>query len=168
MENSKAVGNFPEGRSKPERLHSRQLSERSGRNWIPSREKINTEKMKFYDLRQVKQMNIQIFGTKKCNDTKKAERFFKERGIKYQFIDMKEKGMSKGEFTSVAQANDGLENMINWNGKDQDILALIKYIADEDKLEKVLENPQVIKTPVVRNGKQSTLGYQPDVWKGWN
>ena len=128
----------------------------------------NTAKMKLYDLRQVKQMNIQIFGTKKCNDTKKAERFFKERGIKYQFIDMKEKGMSKGEFTSVAQANGGLENMINWDGKDQDILALIKYIADEDKLEKILENPQVIRTPVVRNGKQSTLGYQPDVWKGWN
>ena len=82
-------------------------------------------------------MNIQIFGTKKCNDTKKAERFFKERGIKFQFIDMKEKGMSKGEFNSVAQANGGLEN------------------------------PQVIKTPVVRNGKQSTLGYQPDVWKAW-
>ena len=128
----------------------------------------NTAKMKLYDLQQVKQMNIQIFGTKKCNDTKKAERFFKERGIKYQFIDMKEKGMSKGEFTSVAQANGGLENMINLDGKDQDILALIKYIADEDKLEKVLDNPQVIKTPVVRNGKQSTLGYQPDVWKGWN
>ena len=128
----------------------------------------NTAKMKLYDLQQVKQMNIQIFGTKKCNDTKKAERFFKERGIKYQFIDMKEKGMSKGEFTSVAQANGGLENMINWDGKDQDILALIKYIADEDKLEKILENPQVIRTPVVRNGKQSTLGYQPDVWKGWN
>ena len=128
----------------------------------------NTEKMKLYDLWQVKQMNIQIFGTKKCNDTKKAERFFKERGIKYQFIDMKEKGMSKGEFTSVAQANGGLENMINWEGKDKDTLALIKYIADEDKLEKILENLQVIKTPVVRNGKQSTLGYQPDVWKGWN
>ena len=128
----------------------------------------NAEKMKLYDLQQVKQMNIQIFGTKICNDTKKAERFFKERGIKYQFIDMKEKGMSKGEFTSVVQANGGLENMINWDGKDQDILALIKYIADEDKLEKILENPQVIRTPVVRNGKQSTLGYQPDVWKGWN
>ena len=130
-------------------------------------------------------MKIQIFGTKKCNDTKKAERFFKECGIKYQFIDMKEKGMSKGEFTSVAQANGGLENMINWEGRtkssglrscadrsgaetDQDILALVKYIADENKLEKILENPQVIKTPVVRNGKQSTLGYQPDVWKGWN
>ena len=58
--------------------------------------------------------------------------------------------------------------MINWEGKDKNLLALIKYIADEDKLEKVLENPQVIKTPVVRNGKQATLGYQPDAWKGWN
>ena len=112
-------------------------------------------------------MNIQIFGTKKCNETKKAERFFKERGIKYQFVDMKKKGMSKGEFNSVAQANGGLDHMINWEGKDQNLLALIKYIAYEDKLEKVLENPQVIKTPVVRNGKQSTLGYQPDVWKKW-
>ena len=106
-------------------------------------------------------MNIQIFGTKKCNDTKKAERFFKERGIKYQFIDMKEKGMSKGEFNSVAQVNGGLQGMINWDGKDKDLLALIKYTADEDKLEKVMENPSVIKTPVVRNGKASTLGYQP-------
>ena len=112
-------------------------------------------------------MNIQIFGTKKCNETKKAERFFKERGIKYQFVDMKKKGMSKGEFNSVAQANGGLDHMINWEGKDQNLLALIKYIANEDKLEKVLENPQVIKTPVVRNGKQSTLGYQPDVWTKW-
>lgn len=112
-------------------------------------------------------MNIQIFGTKKCNETKKAERFFKERGIKYQFIDMKEKEMSKGEFTSVAQANGGIENMINHNCKDKDMLALITYIAEEDKLEKILENQQVIKTPVVRNGKQSTLGYVPEVWKGW-
>ena len=112
-------------------------------------------------------MNVQIFGTKKCNDTKKAERFFKERGIKYQFIDMKEKGMSKGEFNSVAQVNGGLENMINWESKDKDTLALIKYTADVYKLETVLENPQVIKTPVVRNGRASTLGYQPDIWKGW-
>lgn len=113
-------------------------------------------------------MNIQIFGTKKCADTRKAERFFKERGIKYQFVDMKEKGMSKGEFLSVAQANGGMDQMINWEGKDKDMLALLKYIAEEDKLEKILANPQVIKTPVVRNGKKSTLGYQPDVWKGWD
>ncbi len=112
-------------------------------------------------------MNIQIFGTKKCNDTKKAERVFKERGIKFQFIDMKEKGMSKGELTSVAQFNGGLENMLNPDAKDKDTLALIKYIADEDKLEKILENQQVIKTPIVRNGKYSTLGYQPDIWKKW-
>ena len=113
-------------------------------------------------------MNIQIFGTKKCNDTKKAERFFKERGIKYQFIDMKEKGMSKGEFNAVASVNGGMENMINPDFKDKDLLALIEYIAPEDKLDKILENPQVIKTPVVRNGKQSTLGYHPEIWKTWS
>ena len=112
-------------------------------------------------------MNLQIFGTKKCNDTKKAERFFKERGIKYQFIDMKEKGLSKGELTSVIQANGSIENLIDENCKDKDTLALIKYIADEDKFDKILENQQVIKTPVVRNGKQATVGYQPDVWKKW-
>ena len=112
-------------------------------------------------------MNIQIFGTKKCNDTKKAERFFKERGIKYQFIDMKDKGMSKGELTSVAQSSGGIENMLDPNAKDKDTLALIKYITDEDKLEKILENQQLIKSPIVRNGKKSTLGYQPDVWKKW-
>lgn len=113
-------------------------------------------------------MNIQIFGTKKSNDTKKAERYFKERNIKYQFIDMKEKGMSKGEFTAVAQNNGGIENMLDPDCKDKDALALIKYIADEDKLEKILENQQVIKTPIVRNGKQSTVGYMPDVWKSWS
>ena len=112
-------------------------------------------------------MNIQIFGTKKCNDTKKAERYFKERGIKFQFIDMKEKGLSKGELTSVASANGGIENLVNSDAKDKDAVALFQYIADEDKMEKLLENQQIIKTPIVRNGKQSTLGYQPDVWKGW-
>lgn len=113
-------------------------------------------------------MNIQIFGTKKCSETRKAERFFKERGIKFQFIDMKEKGMSKGEFNSVAQAHGGMESMINPDAKDKDALDLIKYIAEEDKLEKILENQQVIKTPIVRNGKQSTIGYQPDEWKKWS
>ena len=57
--------------------------------------------------------------------------------------------------------------MINPDCKDKDTLTLIKYIAEEDRLEKILENPLVIKTPVVRNGKQSTLGYQPDIWKKW-
>lgn len=113
-------------------------------------------------------MNIQIFGTKKCNDTKKAQRYFKERGIKFQFIDMKEKGMSKGEFTSVASVNGGVDAMLNTACKAQDVLALIQYLSPEDKLQKILENPGVIRTPVVRNGKQSTLGYQPEIWKGWS
>lgn len=113
-------------------------------------------------------MNIQIFGTKKCQDTRKAERFFKERGIKYQFVDMAEKGMSKGELTAVAQANGGMENLINPDAKDKDTVTLLKYIAEEDRLGKLLENQQVIKTPVVRNGKQSTIGYQPDIWKKWD
>lgn len=112
-------------------------------------------------------MNIQIFGTKKCNDTKKAERFFKERNIKYQFIDLKEKGMSKGELTSVLQKNGGIESMIDENAKDKDALALFSYIAQEDKLDKLIDNQQILKTPIVRNGKQSTIGYQPDIWKGW-
>ena len=112
-------------------------------------------------------MNIQIFGTKKCFDTKKAERYFKERNIKYQFIDLKEKGMSKGEFTSVKQAVGGLDAMLDEKCKDKDLMALIKYIAEEDKEEKILENQKVLKTPIVRNAKRATIGYQPDVWKGW-
>lgn len=110
-------------------------------------------------------MNIQIFGTKKCNNTKKAQRFFKERGIKFQFIDILDKGMSKGEFQSVAQAHGGLAGMINPDCKDKDALARVSYMAD--KLDTVLENQQVIKTPIVRNGKQSTLGYMPDIWQNW-
>ena len=112
-------------------------------------------------------MNIQIFGTKKSSDTRKAERFFKERGIKFQFVDLKEKAMSKGEFQSVLQAVGGLDAMIDQNCKDKDLLALIKYIAAEDKAQKVLENQSVLKLPVVRNGKAATVGYQPDVWKVW-
>ena len=83
---------------------------------------------------------IQIFGTKKCNDTKKAERFFKERGIKIQFIDMKEKGMSKGEFNSVAQAVGGIDKLINADCKDKDMLALLQHMSGDDRLEKILEN----------------------------
>ena len=112
-------------------------------------------------------MNIQIFGTKKSAETRKAERFFKERGIKYQFIDRKEKGLSKGEFNSVKQAVGGLDKMIDESSKDKDTLALIRYIAEEDREEKLLENQQVLVQPIVRNGRKATVGYQPDVWKNW-
>ncbi len=113
-------------------------------------------------------MNIQIFGTKKCFDTKKAERYFKERGVKYQFIDMKEKGMSRGEFDSVKRAVGGLENLIDRDGKDKALLTLVDCTPDSLKEGKVLENQKLIRTPVVRNGQKATVGYCPDVWKEWD
>ena len=113
-------------------------------------------------------MNIQIFGTKKCNDTKKAQRYFKERGIKFQFIDLSEKEMSKGEFRSVCQKEGGIDAMINENCKDKDALALVKYISEDEREEKLLANQQVLKTPIVRNGNQASIGYAPEAWKSWN
>lgn len=113
-------------------------------------------------------MNIQIFGTKKCFDTKKAERYFKERGVKYQLIDMKEKAMSQGELNSVKQAVGGIEAMINENCKDKEAMSRIQFASNLNKEKRVLEFPQLLKTPIVRNGKQATIGYQPEVWKGWS
>jgi arsenate reductase-like glutaredoxin family protein len=112
-------------------------------------------------------MNIQIFGKSKCFDTKKAERYFKERGIKYQLIDLLQKGMSRGELNSVKQAVGGYENLIDPGCKDKQLLGLIKYLREEDKGEKILENPKVIKTPVVRNGNKATVGYEAEIWKSW-
>ena len=113
-------------------------------------------------------MNLQIFGTKKCFETKKAQRYFKERGVKFQFIDLAEKGLSKGEYSSVKQAVGGLDKMLNLNCKDQDALALIQYISNEEKDEKILDNQQVLLTPIVRNGKKATVGYEPEIWKEWD
>ena len=112
-------------------------------------------------------MNIQIFGTKKSFDSKKAERFFKERGIKYQFVDMKEKGLSKGEFNSVCQAVGGYEKLIDQECKDKDLLALITYLAEEDKAEKILENQKVLTTKALyaqRKGKP--MPERPYHWAG--
>ena len=112
-------------------------------------------------------MNIQIFGTKKSADTRKAERFFKERGIRFQYVDLNEKGLSKGELTSVMQAVGGLDKLIDEKAKDQAALTLIRYLAEEDRFEKLLENQQILKQPVAGNGKQATVGYCPEVWKKW-
>ena len=109
-------------------------------------------------------MNIQIFGRSKCFDTKKAERYFKERRIKYQYIDVDKYPMSRGEFQSVRSAV-GLARLINENAKGAELLKYLAY--DADKEEKLLENQKLLKTPVVRNGKKATVGYAPDVWKDW-
>lgn len=112
-------------------------------------------------------MNIQIFGTKKSFDTKKAQRYFKERRVRFQFVDLKEKGLSKGELESVARAVGGIDALIDQAAKDADTVALVQYLAADQKFEKVLENQQILREPIVRNGRQATVGYQPDVWKGW-
>lgn len=112
-------------------------------------------------------MNIQIFGTSKCFDTKKAERWFKERRIKYQMIDLVKYGMSGGEFDSVLRAVGGIDALVNWDSKSPDI-NLLKYLSDErQKEDKVYDNQKLIRTPVVRNGKQATVGFCPDVWETW-
>ena len=109
-------------------------------------------------------MNIQIFGKAKCFDTKKAERYFKERRIKFQSIDILKYGMSPREFDSVRRAV-GLGNLIDPKARDADLL---KYLAfDEDKAEKLLEDQSLIRTPIVRNGEAATVGYCPEVWKTW-
>lgn len=109
-------------------------------------------------------MNVQIFGKSKCFDTKKAERYFKERRIKYQFIDLNRYGISRGELQSVKNAV-GLEALLDEKHPDA---ALITYLArTEDKMERFFEDPTLLKTPIVRNGKQATVGYAPDTWKNW-
>ena len=110
-------------------------------------------------------MNIQIFGKNKCFDTKKAQRWFKERGIKFQMIDLAQKGMSRGELDSVLKAVGELDALIDEKSKGYSSLSYLAY--DEDKKEKLLEDGLLIKTPVVRNGRQATVGYQPEVWATW-
>lgn len=112
-------------------------------------------------------MNIQIYGSSKCFDTKKAERYFKERGVKFQSIDLARFGMSKGEFTNVKQAVGGIDQLIDCDTKDKDLLALLRYLSPEDQEAKLLENPKLLRTPIVRNGRKATIGYQPEVWKDW-
>ncbi|QUH27729.1 arsenate reductase family protein [Vallitalea guaymasensis] len=111
-------------------------------------------------------MNIQIFGNKKCFDTKKAERYFKERCIKFQKIDLVQKGVSPGELKSIIQSV-SIDNLINkdsYNYKE----SVLAYTEDQDTMQEILlENPKLFKTPIVRNGKKASVGYQPDVWKSW-
>lgn len=113
-------------------------------------------------------MNIQIYGTAKCFDTKKAQRYFKERNIKFQFVDLAKYGMSKGEYQSIKKSlNMKLEDLVNEKSKKYES-SFIKYLASEEaKEEKLLENQELFKTPIVRNGKKATLGYCPDEWKKW-
>ena len=97
-------------------------------------------------------MNIQIFGSSKSFDSKKAERWFKERRIKYQYIDLPSKGLSPREYQSVKQKV-GFDALVN-----------TKCRAREEKL---LEHPELFVTPIVRNGREATVGYHPEIWQTW-
>ena len=112
-------------------------------------------------------MNIQIFGKSKCFDTKKAERYFKERRIPYQYVDLLRYGLSGKEFDSVLRGVGGIDNLIDWESKSQEV-TLMKYMDDaRAKEDKVFDDPSLMKTPVVRNGKQATVGFCPDIWGKW-
>ena len=112
-------------------------------------------------------MNIQIFGTSKCFDTKKAQRWFKERRIKYQSIDLVKFGMSGREFDSVLRAVGGVDNLIDWDCKDERI-TLMRYMSDaRAKEDKIYDDPKLMRSPIVRNGKQATVGFCPEIWQTW-
>jgi arsenate reductase (glutaredoxin) len=109
-------------------------------------------------------MNIQIFGTKKCRETQKAERFFKERRIPFHFRDLTEKGISAGELENIKPAIPP-DELIDSEGKQfkKRNLAYMVFEIEEE----LLNDPLLFKTPIVRNGKLVTVGYKPDVWKEW-
>ena len=112
-------------------------------------------------------MNIQIFGKSKCFDTKKAERYFKERRIKYQFVDLLRFGLSGKEFDAVLRVVGGIDHLIDWSAKSQEITNM-KYMDDPvAKEDKVFDDPSLMRTPIVRNGKQVTVGYCPEIWATW-
>ncbi len=110
-------------------------------------------------------MNIQLFGTKKCQDTRKAERYFKERKITYQFIDLTIKGLSKGELTSI-QRFVNLKDLIDTQCKEYQKRNLQYIVHNREQI--LLEHPTLFKTPIVRNGTvAATVGYCPEIWKEW-
>ena len=112
-------------------------------------------------------MNIQIFGKSKCFDTKKAERYFKERRIKYQYVDLLRFGLSGKEFDSVLRSIGGIDNLIDWDSKSPDI-TVMKYMDDKrSKEDKVFDDPSLMRTPIVRNGKLATVGFSPEIWATW-
>jgi Spx/MgsR family transcriptional regulator len=109
-------------------------------------------------------MNIQIIGVKSCSDTRKAERYFKERRIQFQLRDLNEKGLAKGELENIIRVIP-LEELIDREGKQfkkRDLRYMVYNIEEE-----LLNDPLLLKTPIVRNGKEVTVGFKPDIWKRW-
>lgn len=107
---------------------------------------------------------IQIFGSNKCQDTRAAQRYFKERRIKVQYVDLWEKGLSRGEFDSVKRSV-GVENLLDKEGREYERAGL-KYMR-YDIEQVMLDNPRLFRTPIVRMGPSATVGYRPEIWGTW-
>ena len=109
-------------------------------------------------------ITVQIFGTNKCRETRAAQRFFKERRIAFHYVDLDEKELSAGEFESVKRAV-GIENMIDREGKEFQKQQLQYQVFDIEAALK--RNQKLLKTPIVREGRKATAGYQPEAWQLW-
>ncbi len=109
-------------------------------------------------------MVVQIFGTPKCKVTRKAERFFKERRVSLQIIDLREKGLSPGEFRNIIRvvSPEGLIDTESRQYRDRN-LAYMKFDLEEE----LLNDPLLLRTPIVRYGSKVTIGYEPEIWKEW-
>ena len=110
-------------------------------------------------------MNIQIFGTKKCRETQKTERYFKERRIPYHLVDLSERGLSRGELDKVKAAV-GLEKLLNRESKEYAKLNMPYIVHNREEM--MLLHPMLLRTPIVRNGGKATVGYCPEVWQEWD
>lgn len=107
---------------------------------------------------------IQVFGVKKCNDTNKALRFFKERAIRIQFIDLAEQPISKGELDSICKKIPMVE-LIDTQGKQYKKRQLQYMVFDLET--ELLEDPLLYKTPITRFGREAAIGVTPEIWKSW-
>ncbi|MDX1700502.1 MAG: ArsC/Spx/MgsR family protein [Melioribacteraceae bacterium] len=112
----------------------------------------------------MKNMSVQILGTKKCNETRKAQRFFKERGIQIHFRDLNEKGLSKGELDNICRSVE-IEELLDKESKQYKKRGMEYMVFNTE--EELLEDPLLLKTPIVRFGRESSVGYKPDAWKEW-
>jgi arsenate reductase len=111
---------------------------------------------------------VQMFGRKKCQETRKAERWFKERGIPTASLDLERRGLSPGELRSVAERAGGMEALLDREGtryRDRGLRAAAPTGARIEPL--LLDDPLLLKTPIVRFGREATIGYRPEVWQTW-
>jgi arsenate reductase-like glutaredoxin family protein len=112
-------------------------------------------------------MEVQIFGTRKSADTRKALRFFSERRVKTHFVDLDERAASYGELTRFVQKF-GLDKLVDRESARYAELGLRQArLSDQRLLDTLVEEPRLLKMPLVRNGSALTIGFAEQDWKNW-